>query len=48
MPADHLVSYYAGFGWGNGGFPKSEDWERYVSDYAARVRTPVEVTLAEQ
>lgn len=48
MPADHLVSYYAGFGWSHGGFPKSEDWQRYVSEYAARVRAPVEVTVAQQ
>ena len=48
MPTDHVVSYYAGFGWSNGGFEKSDDWERYVSDYAERVSSPVEVTIAGQ
>ncbi|HKW18873.1 MAG TPA: DUF4861 domain-containing protein [Terriglobales bacterium] len=47
-PADHVISYYAGFGWSNAGFAKPEDWERYVSDYAARTKAPVEVTFSGQ
>ncbi|HZQ18033.1 MAG TPA: DUF4861 family protein [Terriglobales bacterium] len=48
MPPNRIVSYYAGFGWSNGGFANSEDWDRYVSDYAERVRIPVEVMLVGQ
>ena len=45
IPSDRLISYYAGFGWSNAGFDKPEDWDRYVSDYAERVHTPVEVSV---
>lgn len=43
--ASKTVSYYAGFGWSNSGFIKVEDWDRYVSEYAERVRIPIEVNL---
>jgi Domain of unknown function (DUF4861) len=46
MPADRMVSYYAGFGWSQSGFPTAGDWEHYVSDYAKRVKSPVIVTIA--
>jgi hypothetical protein len=48
LSTDQTVNYYAGFGWSNSGFAKPEDWEKYVSDYAERVRTPLEVTITEQ
>jgi len=37
---------YAGFGWTmSGDFKSVADWDRYVDDFAARVRAPVEVKL---
>lgn len=47
VPADSVVTYYAGFGWNQSGqFPTVEDWDHYVADFAMRLRTPVDVTLA--
>ncbi|MGA2483173.1 MAG: DUF4861 family protein [Candidatus Acidiferrales bacterium] len=46
IPANGTIAYYAGFGWGKNGFPTVEDWDRYVAQYAARLRSPVEVTVA--
>jgi hypothetical protein len=44
---DHTAAYYAGFGWTKSGdFAKVEDWDRYVSDFSARLRAPLQVTLA--
>ena len=40
------VSYYAGFGWSEGGFPTRDDWDRYVSDFAQRVKSPLQVTIS--
>ena len=38
--------YYAGFGWTRSGdFSNLEDWDRYLGDYAARLRAPVEVRI---
>ena len=38
--------YYAGFGWTRSGdFSSLEDWDRYLGDYAARLRAPVEVRI---
>jgi pectinesterase len=48
IPADGVVAYYAGFGWSKHGFPAKEDWDRYVAQFAARLRSPVEVTMAAQ
>lgn len=48
IPPDGVVAYYAGFGWSKDGFPTVEDWDRYVAQYAARLRSPVEVTIAAQ
>jgi hypothetical protein len=47
VPADSVVTYYAGFGWNKSGqFRTVEDWDRYVRDFATRLRTPLDVTLA--
>ena len=46
IPADHVVTYYAGFGWSEAGFPSAADWDRYVANFAARVKAPVEVTIS--
>ncbi len=48
IPANGVITYYAGFGWGKNGFPTVEDWDRYVVQYAARLRSPVEVTISVQ
>ena len=46
IPENRLVSYYAGFGWSDAGFSTSEDWGRYVADFAQRVRAPLQVTVS--
>jgi pectinesterase len=47
VPADKTAVYYAGFGWTKSGdFAKVEDWDGYVSQFAARLRAPLQVTLA--
>lgn len=46
MPADRVISYYAGFGWSQSGFPAAADWGSYVSDYAERLKSPVIITVA--
>jgi len=43
---DKSVTYYAGFGWSKNGFATVEDWDRYVAQYAARLKAPLEVTLS--
>ncbi len=48
MPANSVVSYYAGFGWSNNGFPKAEDWDRYVAECAERLKSPLEVEISGQ
>lgn len=41
------LRYYVGAGWTRGGdFASREDWTRYVSAQAARVRAPIAVSLA--
>lgn len=40
------VTYHAGFGWTKNGFSTVEEWNRYVSQYAARLKAPLEVTVA--
>jgi len=41
------LRYYVGAGWTRGGdFAKREDWQKYVSAQAARVRAPISVSLA--
>src|SRR5215469_7682901 len=46
IPENRVVSYYAGFGWSDAGFRTSEDWGRYVTDFAQRVRAPLQVTVS--
>jgi pectinesterase len=48
LPVNRVVSYYAGFGWSNDGFPKVEDWDRYVAEYAERLKSPVKVAISAQ
>jgi hypothetical protein len=46
IPENRVVSYYAGFGWSEAGFPTSEDWDRHVSEFAERLRAPLQVTVS--
>jgi hypothetical protein len=48
VPADGMAVYYAGFGWSKSDFRTVEDWDRYIAQDAARLRSPVEVTLTAQ
>jgi hypothetical protein len=47
VPASAPASYYAGFGWDqSGNFTGPADWEKYVAEFAQRLRSPLEVSLA--
>ncbi len=47
VPAGAPAVYYAGFGWDRSGdFAGVDDWTRYVSQFAERLRSPVTVTLS--
>lgn len=37
--------YYWGSGWSKYGFPKADDWNKYLKDYAQKVRNPLTVTI---
>jgi hypothetical protein len=44
---DHTVSYWAGFCWDKAGaIPTFDAWKKYVDDFAAGLRSPIEVTVA--
>jgi uncharacterized protein DUF4861 len=46
VPTEKSAVYYAGFGWSKSGdFRIVEDWDRYLTQYAARLRSPLEVTV---
>lgn len=46
VPADGIVTYYAGFGWNKTGqFASDDDWDRYVADWARKLQAPLQVTL---
>ena len=49
MPPDKVAVYYAGLG-GNksGDFKGPEEWDRYVAQFATRLRSPLQVSLAAQ
>lgn len=46
IPENHVVSYYAGFGWSETGFVTSRDWGRQVAEFSERVRAPLQVTVS--
>jgi hypothetical protein len=49
LPADKVATYYAGFGWSKSGdFNGPEEWDRYVAQFATRLRSPLQVSLAVQ
>jgi uncharacterized protein DUF4861 len=49
MPPDKVAVYYAGFGWNKSGdFKGPEEWDRYVAQFATRLRSPLQVSLAAQ
>jgi hypothetical protein len=42
------VTYYAGAGWSKAGdFPTKESWEKYLEDFAARLKAPITVKLGD-
>jgi hypothetical protein len=42
------VTYYAGSGWTKAGdFPTKESWEKYLADFAARLKSPITVKIGE-
>jgi hypothetical protein len=45
-PVNGKVVYYAGFGWKkNGRYTSEEEWVEYLVDFAARIRTPVNIKI---
>jgi hypothetical protein len=49
LPADKVAVYYAGFGWNKSGdFKGPEEWDRYVAQFATRLRAPLQVSLTAQ
>lgn len=42
---NHPITYYAGYGWGKYGFPKAEDFQTYIINYAARLEQPLAVAI---
>jgi hypothetical protein len=46
LPANGIVSYYAGFGWNKSGqFANTADWDRYVAEWSRKVKSPLQVTI---
>jgi hypothetical protein len=49
VPADNVVSYWAGFCWDKGGqFADFETWERYVDQFAQGLLSPIEIGVSAQ
>jgi Domain of unknown function (DUF4861) len=48
VPENRVEVYYAGFGWSKSGFPTTEAWNQYVTQYAEQLREPLQVTIAGQ
>ena len=49
LPPDKVAVYYAGFGWNKSGdFKSPEEWDRYVAQFATRLRSPLQVSLMAQ
>ena len=49
LPPDKVAIYYAGFGWNKSGdFKGPAEWDRYVAQFAIRLRSPLQVSLAPQ
>ncbi len=47
VPAGHSAVHYAGFGWDRSGdFPRLSDWETYVRQFAARLASPLEISIS--
>lgn len=45
VPGNRVAAYYAGFGWSKGGFPSVETWDKYVTEYAKALRSPLKVSI---
>jgi len=47
IPPAGPVVYYAGFGWDRSGdFATMADWDRYLDQFARRLRSPIEIAVA--
>jgi pectinesterase len=47
IPAGLPVSYYAGSGWDRSGdFPGVSEWEAYIRQFAARLRSPLKISIS--
>ena len=45
IQAGESYEYYAGAGWSKGGFETYDDWNKYVSDFTAKLRNPLKVEI---
>ena len=45
VPVEQPLVYHAGGGWSKGDFPTRESWEKYVSDYAIGLRSPLSISF---
>lgn len=43
--ADDVYTYYWGSGWSNGDMPDFDTWQNYLNGFAARVESPLQITL---
>jgi hypothetical protein len=47
VPAGLPISYYAGFGWDRSlDFSNAGDWEAYLRQFATRLRSPLQISIA--
>ena len=45
-PKNNTLVYYAGYGWKKAGkFNTQKDWNNYLADFAARIQSPLEVSV---
>jgi hypothetical protein len=44
QPEENLI-YYTGAGWSKSGFPTEQAWLDYVSEFAAKLRNPLKITI---
>jgi hypothetical protein len=46
IPADLPLRYYAGFGWDKSGdFSNMSEWAAYLRQFAARLRSPLKISI---
>ena len=42
---DRPLTFYTGYGWGKFGFPKAEDFQAYVTDFATALEQPLNIKI---